>query len=228
MSSENRTNIIDMQMLTLSYDTNKPTIIEADAKIKTGDFIFITGKSGSGKSTILKSLYGEMPPSSGNVSVCGIGMKNITHSKLNILRRYIGIVFQDYRLINEWTIEKNIMLPLIIGGFSQNVCIAQAQKLLRHVKLSHKANKYPFELSGGEQQRVGMARALAHNPLLMLADEPTGNLDDYSSEVIWSLLRNAREHLGTTIIVVTHHIPATINTEYKEFFIENGGLHEVV
>jgi len=227
-NDKNKTDVIDMQTLTLGYDVNKPVIIEADAKIKTNDFIFITGKSGSGKSTILKSLYGEIFPSSGNVNVCGIGMKNITSSKLSILRRHIGVVFQDYRLINEWTIEKNVMLPLIISGFSKNICIAQAQKLLKHVKLLHKANKYPFELSGGEQQRVGMARALAHNPIVILADEPTGNLDDYSSEVIWSLLKNAREHLGTTIVVVTHHIPATINTEYKEFFIENGGLHEVV
>lgn len=226
--SKHKTDVVDMQQLTLGYDVNKPIIIEAEAKIKTNDFTFITGKSGSGKSTILKSLYGEIVPNSGNVKVCGINMKNIKTSRLNVLRRHIGIVFQNFKLINEWTIEKNVMLPLIISGYSKNICVKQAQKLLKHVKLLHKADKYPLELSGGEQQRVGMARALAHNPILILADEPTGNLDDYSSEVIWSLLRNAREHLGTTVIVVTHHIPSTINTNYKEFFIENGGLHEVI
>ncbi|MFV0482331.1 MAG: cell division ATP-binding protein FtsE [Campylobacteraceae bacterium] len=220
--------VIDVNGLTLGYSNDKPIIIDANMQINAKDFAFITGKSGSGKSTILKSLYGEIIPSSGDVNVCGIGMKNITTAKLNTLRRHIGIVFQDYRLINEWNIEKNVMLPLMISGFSKSICVNQAQKLLKHVRLLHKADKYPLELSGGEQQRVAMARALAHNPVLILADEPTGNLDDYSSEVIWSLLRSAREHLGTTIVVVTHHIPATINTNYKQFFLDNGELHEVV
>jgi cell division transport system ATP-binding protein len=155
-------------------------------------------------------------------------MKDIASAKLNTLRRHIGIVFQDYKLINEWTVEKNVMLPLIVNGFPKSVCINQAQKLLKHVKLLHKANKYPLELSGGEQQRVAMARALAHNPVLILADEPTGNLDDYSSEVIWNLLRSAKEFLGTTVVVVTHHIPSTISIHYKHFFIDEGYLHEIV
>lgn len=221
-------NIINIDSLTLGYGNDKPIIIDASAQVKTKEFVFITGKSGSGKSTILKSIYGDLLPAVGDVSVCGISMKNITTSRLNILRRHIGIIFQDYKLINEWTVEKNVMLPLIISGFSKTICTNQAQKLLKHVKLLHKANKYPLELSGGEQQRVAMARALAHNPVLILADEPTGNLDDYSSEVIWSLLRSAREHLGTTVLVVTHHIPATINTHYKQFFLESGALHEVI
>ncbi len=91
----------------------------------------------------------------------------------------------------------------------------------------HKINKYPYELSGGEQQRVAMARALAHNPVLILADEPTGNLDAYSSEVIWNLLKGAKEHLGTTVVVVTHNIPSTLNMDYKHYFLEGGVLHEV-
>lgn len=119
------------------------------------------------------------------------------------------------------------MLPLIIGGFSKSVCVKQAHKLLKHVKLLHKVNKYPYELSGGEQQRVAMARALAHNPVLILADEPTGNLDSYSSEVIWNLLKGAREHLGTTVLVVTHNIPSTLGIDYKHYFLEGGVLHEV-
>jgi len=119
------------------------------------------------------------------------------------------------------------MLPLMIGGFSKGVCVKQAQKLLKHVKLLHKADKYPLELSGGEQQRVAMARALAHNPVMILADEPTGNLDEYSSEVIWDLLKNAKEHLGTTVVVVTHHIPSTLGIDYKHFFLESGVVYEV-
>ncbi|MDR0408552.1 MAG: ABC transporter ATP-binding protein [Campylobacteraceae bacterium] len=219
--------VIDMSSLSLGYG-GKPVILDATASIEAKDFVFIVGKSGSGKSTLLKSFYGEVESVSGSLSVCGVNMKNIVASKLNILRRHIGIVFQDYRLINEWTIEKNVMLPLIVNGFAKTICINQAQKLLKHVKLLHKAGKYPLELSGGEQQRVAMARALAHNPVLILADEPTGNLDDYSSEVIWNLLRSAKEFLGTTVIVVTHHIPSTINVNYKHFFIDDGYLHEII
>ena len=219
--------VVQAKNLCLGYGEDESVIAGADLNIDSHDFIFITGKSGSGKSTILKSFYGELPPKKGNLKICGVDIKNLKNSKLNLLRRYLGIVFQDYKLIESWTIEKNIMLPLMIGGFSKSVCEAQAEKLLRHVKLTHKIGKYPLELSGGEQQRVAIARALAHNPVLILADEPTGNLDDYSSEVIWNLLKNAREHLGTTVVVVTHHIPSTIGINYKHYFIDKGTLYEV-
>jgi cell division transport system ATP-binding protein len=219
--------VINMDMLSLGYG-GKPIITDASTTIEAKDFVFIVGKSGSGKSTLLKSFYGEIAPLKGSLNVCGINMNGIPDSKMESLRRHIGIVFQDYQLIKEWTIEKNVMLPLIVNGFPRSVCINQAHKLLKHVKLLHKANKYPLELSGGEQQRVAMARALAHNPVLILADEPTGNLDDYSSEVIWNLLRSAKEFLGTTVVVVTHHIPATINLHYKHLFIDEGYLHEIV
>ncbi len=219
--------VVSAQKLSLGYGGDEPIIAETDLSINSGDFVFITGKSGSGKSTILKSFYGELLPQRGNLNICGVNIKKLNRIKLNKLRRYLGIVFQDYKLIDSWTIEKNIMLPLMIGGFSKSVCEAQALKLLRHVKLTHKIGKYPLELSGGEQQRVAIARALAHNPVLILADEPTGNLDNYSSEVIWSLLKNAREHLGTTVVVVTHHIPSTIGVDYKHFFIDKGVLYEV-
>jgi len=219
--------VINAENLTIAYGKDEPIITEANMKINPNEFVFITGKSGSGKSTILKSLYGELMPKKGSLNVCGVDIKNISSSKLNLLRRYLGIVFQDYRLINDWTVEKNVMLPLMIGGFSKGVCVKQAQKLLKHVKLLHKADKYPLELSGGEQQRVAMARALAHNPVMILADEPTGNLDEYSSEVIWDLLKNAKEHLGTTVVVVTHHIPSTLGIDYKHFFLESGVVYEV-
>ena len=219
--------VINAEKLTLAYGNDEPIIIEVDMKISPNEFVFITGKSGSGKSTILKSMYGELIPKRGDLSVCGVSTKSINSSKLNLLRRYLGIVFQDYRLINEWTVEKNVMLPLMIGGFSRGVCVKQAQKLMKHVKLLHKADKYPLELSGGEQQRVAMARALAHNPVMILADEPTGNLDEYSSEVIWDLLKNAKEHLGTTVVVVTHHIPLALGIDYKHFFLESGVVYEV-
>ena len=219
--------VIKATGLNISYGRDEPIITDASMQIKAQEFVFITGKSGSGKSTIIKSLYGELFPNHGSLNVCGIDFKNISGSKLNLLRRYLGVVFQDYKLIDEWTVEQNVMLPLIIGGFSKSVCIKQAHKLLKHVKLLHKINKYPYELSGGEQQRVAMARALAHNPVLILADEPTGNLDSYSSEVIWNLLKGAKEHLGTTVLVVTHNIPSTLGIDYKHYFLEGGVLHEV-
>ncbi|MBP1680554.1 MAG: putative cell division transporter, ATP-binding protein FtsE [Proteobacteria bacterium] len=219
--------VIKANGLNISYGRDEPIITDASMLIKAQEFVFITGKSGSGKSTIIKSLYGELFPNHGNLNVCGVDFKNISSSKLNLLRRYLGVVFQDYKLIDEWTVEQNVMLPLIIGGFSKSVCIKQAHKLLKHVKLLHKINKYPYELSGGEQQRVAMARALAHNPVLILADEPTGNLDSYSSEVIWNLLKGAKEHLGTTVLVVTHNIPSTLGIDYKHYFLEGGVLHEV-
>ncbi|MBN2965242.1 ATP-binding cassette domain-containing protein [Sulfurospirillum sp. T05] len=219
--------VIEASKISLGYRNDEPVITDGDMRINSQDFAFITGKSGSGKSTLLKSLYGEIALRQGELSVCGISMNAPAGAKLNTLRRYIGIVFQDYRLINEWTVEKNVMLPLLIGGFSKSVCVQQAQKLLKHVKLLHKADRHPLELSGGEQQRVAMARALAHNPVLLLADEPTGNLDEYSSDVIWSLLKSAREHLGTTIVVVTHRIPTTMGSNYKHFFLESGVLYEV-
>lgn len=219
--------VVQARKLCLGYGRNEPIMTGVDLNISSHDFVFITGKSGSGKSTILKSFYGELPPKKGKLKICGVDIDNISTSRLNLLRRYLGIVFQDYKLIESWTIEKNIMLPLMIGGFSRSVCEAQAEKLLRHVKLTHKIGKYPLELSGGEQQRVAIARALAHNPVLILADEPTGNLDNYSSDVIWNLLKNAREHLGATVVVVTHHIPSTIGINYKHFFLDKGGLYEV-
>ncbi|NOX16133.1 MAG: ABC transporter ATP-binding protein [Epsilonproteobacteria bacterium] len=219
--------VVDAKNLCLGYGRDEPIITETNISISSHEFVFITGKSGSGKSTFLKAMYGELLPKKGDLNICGVNVKKINNSKLNLLRRYLGIIFQDYKLIENWTIEKNIMLPLMIGGFSKNVCHAQATKLLRHVKLTHKMGKYPLELSGGEQQRVAIARALAHNPVLILADEPTGNLDEYSSEVIWNLLKNAQAQLGTTVVVVTHHIPATIGINYKHFFIDKGVLYEV-
>jgi cell division transport system ATP-binding protein len=220
-------NVIVADNLTLAYKDFETIISKASFSIQTGDFVFITGASGSGKSTLLKSFYGAIEPKHGMLSVGGIKMNSISTSKLNFLRRHLGIVFQDYKLIKEWTIEKNVMLPLIISGYTGDVGGEQVKKLLGHVKLSHQSGKYPPELSGGEQQRVAMARALAHNPILILADEPTGNLDEYSSSVIWGLLEGANTQLKTTIVVVTHHIPEGLSIPYRHYNIEFGSINEI-
>lgn len=220
--------VIMAEDLSLSYSNNETIINKATFSIDSGSFVFITGASGSGKSTLLKSFYGALKPKQGSLIVGGVELSGVTTSKLNFLRRHVGIVFQDYKLVKEWTIEKNIMLPLIINGYEKSVTQNQVDSLLKHVRLKHQAGKYPLELSGGEQQRVAMARALAHNPILILADEPTGNLDDYSSQLIWNLLEGANEQLKTTVIIVTHNIPQTMNVEYKHYNIEYGSIHEVI
>ena len=219
--------VIVAEDLSLAYNDVETIINKANFSINSGDFVFITGASGSGKSTLLKSFFGGLKPHQGSLIVGGVQMNNISTKKLNFLRRHVGIVFQDYKLVKEWTIEKNVMLPLIITGYTKDVSEAQVEKLLAHVKLGHQAGKYPLELSGGEQQRVAMARALAHNPIMILADEPTGNLDDYSAQVIWNLLEGANSQLNTTIVVVTHHIPEDLNVDYKHFHIEYGSIYEV-
>lgn len=213
--------------VSLSYDSSQTIIKQANFSIESGSFVFITGASGSGKSTLLKSLYGAIKPKQGSLIVGGVELNNVSKSKLNFLRRHLGIVFQDYKLVKEWTIEKNITMPLLINGYEKEVTLNQAESLLKHVRLKHQAGKYPLELSGGEQQRVAMARALSHNPILILADEPTGNLDEYSSQLIWNLLEGANTQLKTTVIVVTHHIPSTLNVDYKHYHIEYGEISEI-
>lgn len=219
--------VIIAQDLSLAYSNNETIINKASFSINSGEFVFITGASGSGKSTLLKSLYGALKLKQGSLVVGGVELKAISRSKLNFLRRHMGIVFQDYKLVKEWTIEKNIMLPLLINGYLKSVAQDQVEKLLKHVRLNHQIGKYPLELSGGEQQRVAMARALAHNPILIMADEPTGNLDEYSSQLIWNLLEGANNQLKTTVIVVTHNIPKNLNVDYKHFHIEYGNIHEI-
>jgi len=219
--------VIIADNLSLAYSQNETIINKVQFSVDSGSFVFVTGASGSGKSTLLKSLYGALRPQEGSLVVGGVELKGVSNSKLNFLRKHIGIVFQDYKLVKEWTIEKNIMLPLLINGYEKNVTQNQVDSLLKHVRLKHQSGKYPLELSGGEQQRVAMARALSHNPILILADEPTGNLDDYSAELIWNLLVGANEQLKTTVIVVTHHIPESINVDYKHYHIEFGRINEV-
>jgi cell division transport system ATP-binding protein len=219
--------MIEAKNIYLSYDDNKYIIKKGNFSIKPKEFIFIGGNSGSGKSTLLKSFYGEIPLKHGSLKIENQEIFKIRGNKLRILRKDIGIIFQDYKLINEYTIEENIMIPLKINGYPDDVSRNQANKLLTHVKLSHRAGYYPNELSGGEQQRVAVARALAHNPKIIIADEPTGNLDDYSAEVVWNLLRGANEQLGITVVVVTHRVPRNLGIKFRQLSIEDGVIYEV-
>ncbi|QDF28631.1 cell division ATP-binding protein FtsE [Halarcobacter anaerophilus] len=219
--------MIEAKNIYLSYDENKYIIKKGNFSIKEREFIFIGGTSGSGKSTLLKSFYGEIPLKHGSLNIAGQEVFGIKSKPLRRLRKDIGIIFQDYKLIKEWTIEENIMIPLKINGYSSDVSKEQAIKLLAHVKLSHRQGYYPNELSGGEQQRVAVARALAHNPKIIIADEPTGNLDDYSAEVVWNLLKGANEQLGITVVVVTHRVPKNFGIRFRQLSIEDGIIYEV-
>lgn len=217
--------MIQARNLTISYD-NEVVLEDIKFEVNQGDLIFISGKSGSGKSSLLKSLYGALKIKNGSLLVNNIELAKFQKSKIRSLRKDIGIVFQDYQLVEEWTIEKNIAMPLVIKNFSKKVVERQVEILLNHIKLSHKAHRFPNELSGGEQQRVGVARALAHNPKLILADEPTGNLDDYSADMVMHLFKSINE-LGTTVIIVTHKMPQNMNVSFKHFHIEDKGINEV-
>jgi cell division transport system ATP-binding protein len=217
--------IITAKNLTLAYDRREQILSQIDFEIEAGELVFITGMSGSGKSTLLKSLYGAITPYDGSLVIGSHNLSQPKKSRINALRRDIGIVFQDYKLIKEWNIEKNIALPMIIGGYSKEMVTRQVEKLLTHVKLTHRKDRFPAELSGGEQQRAGVARALAHNPAIILADEPTGNLDDYSTELVMDLFLKVNA-LGKTVIIVTHRMQSNLNIAYRHFHLENRGIHE--
>ena len=219
--------MIQAKNIYLSYDENKYIIKKGNFSIKEKEFIFIGGTSGSGKSTLLKSFYGDISLKHGSLSIAGQEVFGIRGKPLRRLRKDIGIIFQDYKLIKEWTIEENIMIPLKNNGYSHDISKEQAIKLLAHVKLSHRQGYYPNELSGGEQQRVAVARALAHNPKIIIADEPTGNLDDYSADVVWNLLKGANEQLGITVVVVTHRVPKNFGIRFRQLSIEDGIIYEV-
>jgi cell division transport system ATP-binding protein len=219
--------MIEAKNIYLSYDDNKYIIKKGNFTIRAKEFIFIGGNSGSGKSTLLKSFYGEIPLKHGSLKIDDVEVFGIKGKKLRVLRKDVGVIFQDYKLVNEYTIEENIMIPLKINGYSNEISKDQANKLLSHVKLSHRAGYYPNELSGGEQQRVAVARALAHNPKIIIADEPTGNLDDYSADVVWNLLKGANEQLGITIVVVTHRVPKNLGIKFRQLSLEDGIIYEV-
>ncbi len=211
--------------LTLTYE-NTPIIKSANFTINSGDFVFLTGISGSGKTTIIKSLYGELKPHSGSLRVGEFDLFNIKKSHLSLLRQHLGIVFQDFKLIPEWNILKNVMLPLLIAGINKKEAENLAIKYLNKVKLSHKADKFPAELSGGEQQRAAIARATIHNPVMILADEPISGLDEYSASLVMDLFKKANK-LGITIIIASHSIPSAFDIEFRQLHIEKGKVYEL-
>ncbi len=217
--------IVLAKNLSISYE-NIPVISSSSFSIESGDFVFLTGISGSGKTSVIKTLYGNVKPLNGDLYIGEFNLKNISKSKLSLLRRHLGIVFQDFKLIPEWNILKNVTLPLLIAGVDKNTAETLAMEYLSKVNLSHKADKFPEELSGGEQQRAAIARAAIHNPVMILADEPISGLDEYSASLVMDLFYNANK-LGITIVIASHSIPHNLNIQFKQLHIDKGKIYEL-
>ena len=195
--------MIKLKNVTKKYKNDHYALRNIDLEINSGEFVFVVGSSGAGKSTLMKLLYSEEKPSSGIVSIGGINIANIKSNKIPNLRRCMGIVFQDYKLLQNQTVFDNVAYVLRTLGISSREINARVQGALKIVGLYEKMNATPAELSGGEQQRVGIARAIVNGPPLLIADEPTGNLDPQNSLEIMQILDQINQR-GITVIVSTH------------------------
>ena len=204
-NNETAETIIRMQNVNLVYPTGTAALKDCSLEIGKGEFVFIVGSSGSGKSTLIKTLLGELEISSGRIEVAGKDLANMTRKELPYFRRKLGVVFQEFRLLDEMNVFENVALAQrVVGVSSRERRRKNSLEMLEMVGLSKKLKAYPNELSGGEQQRVAIARAMVNRPAILLADEPTGNLDPENSWEIMKLLQDVHE-LGTTVLVVSHN-----------------------
>ena len=186
------------------YQGRVPILKDIDLTVHPGEFVFLIGRTGAGKSTLLKSLYGEIPVTEGKVQVGGFELNGLKESKIPYLRRELGIVFQDFQLLNDRSAIDNLLFVLKATGWKKkDVMIARCEQVLQVVGLENKGYKFPAELSGGEQQRLVIARALLNEPKLVLADEPTGSLDPTVSDEVMALLQKICSE-GTSILMATH------------------------
>jgi cell division transport system ATP-binding protein len=186
-------------------DVGNEALRGVSMQIEDGEFVFLVGPSGSGKSTIIKLITGELKPTSGTVHVNGYSLERIRKREIPYLRRTIGVVFQDFRLIENKTVYENVAFAMRAIGAADNEIQERVPYILELVGLENKIHRHPNELSGGEQQRLAIARALVNNPSTIIADEPTGNLDPARSLEIMELLQEINK-LGTTLLVVTHQL----------------------
>ena len=186
-----------------TYNQGNNALNGANLQVEDGEFCFLVGPSGSGKSTIIKMITGEIKPTSGSVHVNGYSLERIRKREIPYLRRTVGVVFQDYRLIEKMTVYENVAFAMRVIGAKEREIQERVPYVLELVGLENKANRHPGEMSGGEQQRLAIARALVNNPSMLIADEPTGNLDPARAYEIMALLQEIN-NLGTTVLVVTH------------------------
>lgn len=204
MEEKKNVPMIRMDQVSMQYSTGVDALCDVSIRIEKGEFVFVVGKSGSGKSTFIKLLLKELNPSEGRIFVAGRQVTNLSRKQVSLYRRQIGVVFQDFRLLKNKTVYENIEFAQQIIGMNKREIARNVAITLEMVGLKGKENAYPGELSGGEQQRVAIARALINNPAILLADEPTGNLDPQMAWEIMMLLQEINK-MGTTVVVVTHN-----------------------
>ncbi len=219
------TPVITFEHVTKVYPAqpNKPALSDISLQIFAGDFIFLVGHSGSGKSTFIKLLTREIKPTSGKIYVADEDLTTMRNWRVPYLRRNIGCVFQDFKLLPNKTVFENVAFALEVIGKSRHVIKTQVPEVLRLVGLADKLNKYPDQLSGGEQQRVSIARAIVNRPPLLICDEPTGNLDPQTSRGIMDLLERINR-TGTTVLVATHDRDMVDNMRRRVIALDRGHL----
>ena len=206
-----------------TYKNGVVALYDFNLTIKKGEFVFVIGASGSGKSTLIKMLYREEKPEKGSIIIGGINVAKLKNRKVYILRRKIGVVFQDFKLLPKLTVFENVAFALELFGYDKQSIQRRVIEVLDLVGLKNKIRQYPDQLSGGEQQRVVIARAIANNPKLLICDEPTGNLDPDTSMEIMHVLENINR-LGTTIIMATHDREIVNKLQKRVILIEQGRL----
>jgi len=215
--------MINLQQVTKSYPPDQTALRAVDLRVREGDFLFIAGASGAGKSTLLRMLYAAERPTSGEVVVAGRNLTSLSQEGTAALRREIGVIFQDYKLLPRRSVLDNVAFSLEVRGVRAAERRRLALKLLKAIGLEGRANALPATLSGGEQQRVSIARALIHQPRLLLADEPTGNLDPEMSARIFDLLLEANA-AGVTVVVATHNLGIIEELNLRTIVLDGGSI----
>jgi len=209
--------------VTKEYPRTGTALNDVTFRVNKGEFAFLTGPSGAGKSTILRLVLMEDTPTAGEVRVSGIGATEIRRREVPLLRRKLGVVFQDFRLLEDRTAEENVAFALEVTGSARDTIAPRVSRLLTQVGLAAKGTSYPRELSGGEQQRVAIARALVHDPMLLIADEPTGNLDERATRGIFQLLKEINS-AGTAVMMATHNLELVRRSNYRVIELNRGAM----
>jgi len=215
--------LITIKNVSKTYNTGVTAIHDMSLTFQKGEFVFITGSTGCGKSTLIKMLYREEKPTSGHIYIGGLDVTKLSNRKVYKIRRKIGVVFQDFRLLPKSTVYENVAFALEIFGLPSSEIHTKVVKVLDLVGLKNKAKQYPNQLSGGEQQRVAIARAIVNGPKILICDEPTGNLDPKTSVEIMSVLE-AINKLGTTVLVVTHDTEIVNKLKKRVIELEKGRI----
>lgn len=215
--------LIRMKNVKKTYKNGTTALYDLTLNIEKGEFVFVIGQTGCGKSTLIKMLYREEKPDCGSINVGGIDVAKLRNRKVYKLRRKIGVVFQDYKLLSKLTVYENVAFALEIFGVPKKEIYEKVIKVLDLVGLKGKARNFPTELSGGEQQRVAIARAIVNGPKLLICDEPTGNLDEATSMEIMKVLEEVNQ-MGTTIIMVTHDTEIVNKLKKRVILLDTGRI----